>query len=149
MDSRQIEKILKNNTLFKGVYPRDKIPRIFNNRPSGIIVNTDSSLEPGEHWVSIIIHNKNGEYFDSFGLPPLHKDLINYLDSACPEGWTYNSSTIQHTDSKSCGLFCICYINSRTSGLSFSQFISSFSVNKAKNEIILQKCLENGVCSRQ
>lgn len=147
MDSYQINRAFSQKKYFGGVFPRDCIPFEFENLPVGIIVNTDSQSEKGEHWVAIIIKkNKTGEYFDPFGLPPLHKDFIGYLNKVCSNGWIYNSLTLQHIDSKSCGLFCICYINSRFSGQSFSDFISSFSVNFAFNEKILLNCTKNGVC---
>ena len=72
MDSLQIESVIKNKR-FIGVFPRDKLPKDIEDTFSALIVNTDSSSEKGEHWIAIIIFpNHTGEYFDSFGLPPLH-----------------------------------------------------------------------------
>ena len=73
METNIISKLLKNFKCFKGVYPLDKLPDIIK-LPINIIINTDPSYMPGEHWVSLSI-NKDcyGEYFDSLGLPPLKK----------------------------------------------------------------------------
>jgi hypothetical protein len=139
MDSAQIEKIFKNDKRFIGVFPRDSLPVKIEQVPCGLIINTDGAKETGEHWVAIsIVGYKRGEYFDSFGLPPLHRDLTSFLNRNCSNGWIYNSCTIQHYQSKSCGQFCIKYLKSRFKNISFHNFISQFSVNLKKNEEILK-----------
>jgi hypothetical protein len=103
MDTITIIKLLKKFKCFQGVYPLDKI-KPFKKRPIAIIVNTDKSNEPGEHWVSIFIDkNGSGEYFDSFGLPPLHDELIEYLNINCANGWRFNPIALQSDDSTTCG----------------------------------------------
>jgi hypothetical protein len=88
MDSHQIEKIFSHDPYFIGVYSRDLIPYKFKRFSSGLIMNTDSSLEKGEHWVAVLVNgNKTGEYFDPFGLLPLYKDFINFLDTDCSNKW--------------------------------------------------------------
>ena len=139
MDSRQIEEKLKNQPIFNGAFPRDKLPKLFQI-PAALIVNTDSSSEKGEHWIAIIVLKyRRGEYFDSFGIAPLHKDIISFLDKHCSAGWIFNSCCIQHYSSKSCGNHCIAYIKERISGKSFTEFISQFSVNLSKNEELISK----------
>lgn len=136
MDSQQILSEFKNEKRFIGVFPRNNLPSNLSSSANALIINTDSSSEPGEHWVAIYIENKKGEYFDSFGLPPLHTDFIKFLNNQC-DSWIYNSCTIQHYKSKSCGKFCINFIKTRLKGDSYSKFISKFSVNLKKNEELL------------
>ena len=139
MDSSEIVNLFKGESRFGGVFPRDCLPHKKTMKPTGLIANTDSSKEGREHWVAIILlKNQRGEYFDPFGFPPLHSDYLKFLNFHCENGWTYNSSTIQHPESKSCGHFCVAYLKSRFSGESFSNFISQFSVNLAKNEEIIK-----------
>ncbi len=89
MDTVLIRKLLKSFKCFKGVYPLDLIPTI-KKKPIAIIVNTHPSDKPREHWVSIIISKDGiGEYFDSFGLPPLHAEFVKYLDKNCEKGWRF------------------------------------------------------------
>ena len=77
MDSRQLKKKLRNIKSFIGVYPRDALPNV-GKRPVALIANTDSRYEPGEHWIAIILLKDGvGEYFDSYGLPPLHGEDVS------------------------------------------------------------------------
>lgn len=139
MDSHQINNCFKNKNIFKGVFPRDCLPEKIDNKPAALIVNTDSSLEGGEHWVAIFIPNEIcAEYFDPFGLPPLHKDFTHFLNKNC-DNWVYNSLAVQHHESKACGKFCIGFIKAREKGISFADFISDFSVNLSRNEEKINK----------
>lgn len=139
MDSQQIINCLKNVECFKGVYPRDCLPKNIKDTPAAFIVNTDSSDETGEHWVAIFIPKRSiGEYFDPFGLPPLHEDFTFFLNNNC-ENWVYNSLPVQHHESKACGKFCIGFIKARNRRISFSDFVSDFSVNLSRNEAKINK----------
>ncbi len=44
---------------FIGTYSRDRLPKIVESLPVGLVVNTDPSDQPGQHWVAIFI-NKRG-----------------------------------------------------------------------------------------
>jgi hypothetical protein len=141
MDTTTINKLLKNSKRFIGAYPRDMIPHNIKERPAGIIVNTDTSEKPGEHWIAIIIEkNGSGEYFDSYGLPPLHDDLHLYLNKMCPLGWGYNPITLQCLTCITCGHYCVFYVKLRLLGYSYCDIISLFSPNDLSyNENIIKK----------
>ena len=52
MDTGEIAYFMSDEHMFRGVFPRDKLPDI-NRRPCGVIVNLDKSGEPGSHWIAI------------------------------------------------------------------------------------------------
>ena len=80
MDTLMIKKLLKTFPCFKGVFPCDQLP-YDANLPINIIANTDPANLPGEHWICISIKkNGRGQYFDSFGLPPLKEELFYSSD---------------------------------------------------------------------
>ena len=111
MNTIDIVKLLGGLSKFKGVYPADKIPTP-SKLPFGVIVNTDPSTKPGTHWVAIWINrNGYGEYFDSFGLPPLTPQIYEYLEEYTTR-WNYNKCAIQSTlpTSIACGYFAVFYI---------------------------------------
>ena len=60
------------NKKYDGVFSRDNIP----NQNGMYIINLDSKIGPGTHWVSLIIGPNRLLYFDSFGLIPPY-ELIN------------------------------------------------------------------------
>jgi len=136
MNTNQINYSLKKYKNFIGTFPRDTIPK-FNKKPFGIIVNTDSSNAPGEHWVAIYSDNKITEYFDSFGLPPLHHEVINYLYTTS-DVWHYNSLTVQSVTSTTCGLFCILYMKLRLRGYSYSDIIALFCDKLKLNDLLVK-----------
>ncbi|RWS21522.1 hypothetical protein B4U80_06898, partial [Leptotrombidium deliense] len=123
---------------FVGTFPRDNIPTT-TRRPASFIVNTDSSNEPGEHWVAIYLtKNNKAEYFDSFGLPPLHRDLTEFIHEHAKNGVKYNNICIQHPLSTTCGKFCLKYVQWRSMGYTMNDFLSNFSRNNLrKNDKLL------------
>lgn len=138
MNSQQIRNEL---SMFKNVFivPRDCLPSI-EKYPAGIVLNTDGKNEPGEHWVSIFIGlDGNPIYFDSFGLPPLHLDIISYLDRIATSFWTYNKLTLQHAESKACGMYCIQFLKDTFNRGSLQHFQSFFSSDLVSNERILYR----------
>lgn len=96
--------------VFAGVYPCDCVPD-FVHRPCAMVINTDTTKEPGEHWVAVIL-KRNGKalYFDSFGFPPLIPQIQEYLARHASNGFKYNSVTLQHPNSKACGYYCAAFI---------------------------------------
>lgn len=139
MNTLQIKRELnKYNVL---VVPRNKIP-LAKTFPFGIVVNTDSDKEPGEHWVSIYIDkNKTPLYFDSFGLPPLHEDIISYLENYGQ--WCYNTLTLQHPESNSCGWYCIEFLKNQFGQKTLTTFHNMFTSNLVRNEKILNNLRKN------
>ena len=74
MNTKQINKLFKNNLNYLGTFPKDLLQSSSKNK-FGLIINTDNSDMPGEHWVAIFKNNNKVEYFDSFGLPPLQEEI--------------------------------------------------------------------------
>ena len=143
MDTLLIEKLLKNFKCFKGVYSLDMLPSTLNP-PINIIINTDPSYMPGEHWVSIHISEDGfGEYFDSFGIPPLKIEIFNYLEKMCEKGWTYNKVALQHVTSDTCGHYCVLNIIFRCQNLSLQNFISKFNSNTLRNDERMREIFGN------
>ena len=74
MDTIQILKNIKRDSIsqknFKGVFPRDILPKKFKLTTS-FIANTENSIGEGHHWLAFFIDN-NGklDFFDPMGFPP-------------------------------------------------------------------------------
>lgn len=92
MEASEINEQLKNYPKLVETFARTQIPKKLS-RSHGMVVNTDPSWKQGEHWVSIFIdENGYGEYFDSFGFPPLKKEVISFLSKNCVGMRYINSS---------------------------------------------------------
>ena len=104
--------------MFKGVYARDQFNNLdrlgsSNQRLPPIslyICNLDNSNEPGSHWVVIEFNRYSGKtmYFDPYGFPPIHEDIINKLIQQS-SSLMWNNVQLQDTNTTVCGQYCTIY----------------------------------------
>jgi len=135
MNTSDIYALLNGVNCLIGVYARDKLPRYVNQRPAALIVNIDRQDQPGEHWVTIYF-NTNGtvDYFDSFGLPPLHVDFYRFMERNAGQEMRYSPITLQHIIASTCGLYCVFYVQDRCSGMTHCDVVNKFSLNTRYND---------------
>ena len=113
---------------FRGVFMRDTLPHGEPHRIECGIVNLNTSLQPGSHWVCYYKHNTERIYFDSFGqITPI--EIQKYLKTG--QEFDKNTAVIQrNTDivqsinSSECGHLCLIVLDSLAKGLSFQQVIN-------------------------
>lgn len=99
--------------LFCGVFAMDRLPKRRNKQQGAYIINTDNHDEPGSHWVAVYVDSSGQvEYMDSYGLPPLHKQSLQFLGKC----YRYNTRTLQRLYSNACGFYCVYYILKRARG---------------------------------
>jgi hypothetical protein len=98
---------------FRRCFYKDKLKNIEPN--SSYILNLNSELDEnnnkntGSHWVALVIDdNKQGIYFDSYGLEP-PKEIKNLLKT---NQYKFGNTTknIQSLMSNLCGFFCLGFI---------------------------------------
>ena len=143
MDTISIKNFLKNYTCFKGVFPSDRLP-YRADLPLHIIVNTDPSNKPGQHWVCVSIDKLGrGYYFDSFGLPPMVNEIEKFLNQRAVKGWKFNKLKIQNALSSTCGNYCVLYIIFKCVGISQTTFLKQFVRNSKQNDIKMLKLFKN------
>ena len=104
-----IEKYVKDLDIlnFRGVFMRNKLPKIIRESESGII-NLDDNSGQGTHWTAYVKKKKRIIYFDSFGnlRPPI--ELIKYFFSdGSKNKILYNHDSYQSYNSKNCGQLCL------------------------------------------
>lgn len=140
MLTEQVNEALAGYRGFLGAWPCDRIPDI--GPKQGVVVNTDTSDKPGTHWIAIYrpIHGPV-EYFDSFGLPPLVPETINYMNKIAPRGWTYSISTVQHEIADSCGHHCVNFLKHRLLDLPMSHILAHLSPDRLKNDYIVKRSI--------
>ena len=96
--------------IFRGVFPCDHLPL---NPDNGIyIVNFDNSLNPGTHWVTICIFDRNIrqkiDYFDPLSLP-IVPDILQFIHSLNKNTFCTNLPQLQSDTSYKCGVFACAY----------------------------------------
>ena len=126
--------------LFEGVFAADTLPHRLHKRPALLIANTDPSSKPGTHWVAFYIGTHGeGEFWDSYGMPPIISQHRKFLDRHCKK-WTYNPTSLQALDSKVCGEYCVLFLVYRAHGYSLPCFVKSlFTSNPKNNDQIVRK----------
>ena len=158
MNNLQIEDYLKNDPNFLGCFPHDSLSKdsgdiIFdmmynkecnNNKKRktrSIIINTDSGR--GEHWVAMVLTKGKCFYFDSFGLPIINTNMLNYVKNKKYKTVTYSNQCIQDFLSTSCGLFCIAFVMYVKNRKDYLSFLSIFKEEDLKrNDLVVKKLLK-------
>ena len=115
----KMQKEIKN-TIFRGVFLLDTLPKKPNKKECGI-VNFDKSVGPGTHWVAWYKNGKTKIYFDSYGVqPPL--EVIKYLGSPIQ----YNTDQLQPADEVFCGNLCLYVLKELSMGNEFQNILNKF-----------------------
>ena len=108
------------------------------------IINLDSQIGSGTHWVAYRNFAKSCEYFDSFGLK-MPSEVKTYLATSGKQV-VYSGDEIQERDSVLCGYWCLYYLLERERGRSVLETIhnTEFSfTNKSVNHSFIIKYFKN------
>ena len=144
MDGQTLDTLMRQDKhvapFFEGVFAADTLPRRLHKKPALLICNTDPISKPGSHWVAFFIGiNGEGEFWDSYGMPPIVKSHRQFLDRLCKK-WTYNHHSLQALESQVCGEYCVLYLIHRAHGYSLQSFVTKlFSTDPDKNDQVVRK----------
>ena len=135
MNGNHIKRVLSSNKRtkkhFAGVFARDQlvstpfVPKSTQAPLSHYVCNLDNSDSPGSHWVVVEFDHKTSTvyYFDSYGLGPLHQDILTKLATDANKV-IWNNKTLQSNNTSVCGQYCILFCLLRASGYSFERTIN-------------------------
>ena len=138
-----IEYLLQNVDHFLGCFPLNGLPSFPTSFPKSMIINTQPSGHPGEHWVALVLTETNCYYFDSFALPTIPLNIDMYLQPHYKE-ITYLDYRIQDSTSNYCGAYCVCFVLHVQDDLTYDQFIGHYySNNLLENDEILKQDFSN------
>ena len=137
MDSLTLEKRLSDVQNFVGVFPFDLLP----DKPGGdfsLVVNTDNSTQPGDHWLVLSRKGSKFYFIDSYGR--------NYNDATFDEGFVntiknfignerirHNHRWLQRLTSNVCGVYCVYFVRELTKH-TLNNCLSVFNNNLTKND---------------
>ena len=109
-DSAASQRPIRPTNVSRCVSQRQAPLRVNTRRPSADVINTDRQEGPGEHWVVVWFDGwGRGEYFDSFGLPAVYRDIEDFILRHC-QSYLYNQRVLQDPLSSTCGLYCMYYV---------------------------------------
>jgi hypothetical protein len=134
-----IEYLLQNVDHFLGCFPLDGLPSFPTSFPKSMIINTQPSGHPGEHWVAVVLTETNCYYFDSFALPTVPPNIYMYLQPYY-ENICYLDYRIQDNTSNYCGAYCVSFVLHVQDDLTYDQFIGHYySDDFLQNDEILKQ----------
>ena len=113
---------------FRGVFMRDELPKKPWEEECGV-VNFNSSLEPGSHWVAYYKNGTQRIAFDSYGQVIL-AELSNYLKTKQEKNKAViqrNTDIVQKAGTQICGHLCLYVLKSLTSGKTFREILDSLT----------------------
>ena len=111
--------------------------------PAAFVCNTNDGDEPGEHWIALyLVANIRGEYFCSYGLPPLHATFRTFMKKHCSE-WTHNSKRFKNNLSNVCKQYCASYILIRCNGYTTRTFVDIFDTDLVANDCLVFDWLQH------
>ena len=143
MWSTEIENILKTSKNFLGCFPLDELPNFPQRLPASLIVNTDTSIGNGDHWLALVLKKDKCFYFDSFGLPIVEEYILKFLEPHY-NVVTYSDVCIQHIGSHKCGEFSILFVKHVNSKITYNKFLSHFNhFNLKENDVIVEQWMGN------
>lgn len=141
LDTLELDKKLRMSN-FLGAYAFDELPANPGSNFS-VIVNTQSSSEPGEHWIPLILKNGIFYFIDSYGRSPLNSLFSKDFRNAIKEyfkgyKYKYNPRMIQDIFSNTCGYYSIYFIH-EMEHKSMKSSLSIFGIDFRKNDILVKE----------
>ena len=121
----EIQEYYQNEPRFNGFFSRDNLPNSIKN--GAYVINLDEYRDIGTHCVALYVNNKTIIYFDSFGVEPIPKEIIQLIGNN--KKIITNIYRIQAYDSIMCGYFCTGFINFMFNGNSLTDYTNLFSPN--------------------
>ena len=124
---------------FIGVKMRDELIGPPQKRECGVL-NLNTHLQKGSHWICWFKNGMKRYYFDSFGEPP-PRELLYYLKTANElindlPAIKCNAVTVQRNQSNECGSLCLFTLKQLSNGIPFSKIIQNLE-NKPINIMCL------------
>jgi len=102
------------------------------------IINNDDSTGPGSHWTLIsLLHPEVAVYFDSFAASGPPTEVLTFMRHARPKR-IMNDWPVQDMSTSTCGHFCCLVADLLTQGRKFSEIMSLFDNDTAKNEMLVR-----------
>ena len=123
----EIQKYYQNEPRFNGVYSRDNLPERSSTeiKDGAFTINLDGHYDAGTHWVALWVNNNNVNYFKSFGVEHIPKEIKKFIKN---KNIITNIFRIQAYDSIICRYFCTGFIDFMLAGKKLTDYTNVFSL---------------------
>ena len=149
LSTNHINSILKKNPYtkpyFLGTFPSCAIENLPKRKVYCFVTNVDHHQNSGSHWTAWYFRNGTLTFMDSFGRSPQDPSFPHdYRDILMKfRNIRYVRQCIQNKNSYACGYFAIHFILCMSMGLDITDFISEYSRDTNKNDVIVMKIIDS------
>ena len=138
MDTINLDRVLANVSGFIGTFPFDELPaKPSSSADFSVIINTDSSKGPGEHWLALVRKGSIYYFHDSYGRGPndmlFTAEFRNKMDEYIHGKCISNTKWIQQIVSNVCGHHSAYFIREMEKR-DFRKVLSVFTTNLKNND---------------
>jgi hypothetical protein len=120
-------KILKHKDFQIGVLASDELTLV-ERKKFLIVVNSEPSFLPGQHWVAFLKIGKNLEFFDSFGKDvDFYGSYFKLFVKSHGGKVIYNNTQLQSNESFLCGQYCLFFLFCRNHNMKYKRILECFS----------------------
>ena len=119
----EIQKYHHKEPKFNGVYSRNNLPKI---KDGAYIINLGEYESIEVHRIALYFNDNNVTYFDSFGVEQIPTEIRKFIGN---KNIITNIYRIQAYDSRTCGYFCIGFIDFMLKCKSLLKYKNLFSPN--------------------
>ena len=132
-------KYYQNEPRFNGVFSRNNLPKRIKD--GAYIVNPDEYADVGTHEIALFSNRNEIVYFDSFGVEHIPEEIKEFVGN---KNIKANIFRLQANNSKTCGYFCIGFIDFMLAGKKWTDFTNLFSPHDfVKNDRIILSYFKN------
>lgn len=133
MNTIELRKIIQCdqvlNKVFIGIFASNQLNHTVRKKPTAMIVNTDPTTRPGQHWVAMYFDtNGTVDYFDSYGLTLYVPEFIKFMNRNSIR-INYNNVRLQSSESEVCGIYCLYFLYFRVRNFSMSNIVHRFNLS--------------------
>ena len=147
LSTTDLDKAMRYIVGYKGAHPCDMIPRDLKP-PYSLIVNTDNSSKPGEHWIALQVTKDKVYFLDSFGrkfdnisFPVDFRRIMRKIMRR--KRLTFNNNLIQDLSSNACGYYAIYFLDGMSMKKTPKRLLNTFTQDLKKNDKIVVRYFRN------
>ena len=142
MDESELNKQLVDIKKFIGTFASDELKSVkICFYPTFLIINLDERSGTGTHWIAMAIYQNNIYVCDPLGgIQPsatIPADFVNFLHLISEKRSLCLTRQLQHSDSDTCGLYCVTFVREMARLNCFSEFIRLFTSNLQQNDKLI------------
>ena len=147
LSTTDLDKAMRHVVGYKGAHPCDMMPQDLKP-PYSLIVNTDNSSKPGDHWIAIRVANGKVYFLDSFGrkfdnlsFPVDFRRTMRKMMRR--RHLKFNNKLIQNLTSNACGYYAVYFLDGMSMEKRPKNLLKVFTEDLKRNDRFVVSYFKN------